>query len=130
LERKVPVLGRPLRHVLELARELLGRDERLLVEHHHGLGHEAPRVGVDLALLARPDLGAVLEHLAGHAHDPAEGLHARDIERDQVPGLDLFGHRAPALLRADQLEAALAGRPEVVERAGQDPGLGSRRAHR
>ncbi len=69
LEGQVPVLERPLRHVLELAGQLDRGHEVVLVEHHLGLGLEAPRIGVDLARLARPDLLAVLVHLAGHAHD-------------------------------------------------------------
>ena len=114
--------------------QLLGRDEVLLGEDQHGLGVDPP--GIRLGLLAavfvaafgrfalRPDGLAVLEHLRGDTSDPAEGLDAGDIEDDLVAGLELLRLIASPLLEADQVEAALDVDPEVLERAGQDPGLG------
>ena len=67
---------------------------------------------------------AVLVHLAGDLDDPAERLDPGQVEDDPVAGLDLLGHPAPALLGADHAEAVLAGGAEVVQRAGEDPGLG------
>ena len=56
LEGQVPVLGRPLAHVLELVDQRLGRDEVGLVEHGDRLGLDPPRVGLGVLLLAlRPD---------------------------------------------------------------------------
>jgi hypothetical protein len=108
------VLGRPLSHVLEVARQLYRRHEAVLVEHHLGLGLEAPRVGVGLARLAGPDLRAVLVHLARHAHDRAERLHPGHVQHDPVARRNLLCHPAPALLGADHAEAVLSGGAEVV----------------
>jgi hypothetical protein len=115
--------------VLELGGHLLGRHELVLVEDHDRLGLEAPGIGVRFARLAGPDLLAVLVHLAAHAHDPAERLHAGDVEHDLVAGRDLLGHVAAALLGSDQPETVVARGPEVVERACEDPGLGGIGGH-
>src|SRR5829696_1226792 len=126
LEGELPVLGGPLPHVLELAGQLDRRHEVVLIEHDLGLGLETPRVRIDLARLARPDLLAVLVHLAGHADDAPEGLHRGHVEGDSVAGLDLLRHPAPPLLRADHSKAVLARGAEVVERSREHPGLGHR----
>jgi hypothetical protein len=116
------VLGGPLAHVLEVGGELHGGHEVVLLQHQLGLGLEAPRIGVRVPGLARPDLGAVLIHLPGHAHHGAERLDAGHVEDDPVAGLHLLGHAAPAFLHADHAETVLAGGAEVVERAREDPG--------
>src|SRR4029077_17109863 len=97
LEGEVPVVGRPLPDMLELGGELLGGDELLLGEDQDGLGLDAPRVDLRLALLLRPDSFPVFEHLRLHPGDSAERLDAGDVEDDLIPGLDLLRLPATAL---------------------------------
>src|SRR5512132_3360351 len=97
----MPVVRRPLAHVLELGDERLGGNELLLRKDEDRIGLDPPRIRLRLPLLAGPDRGAVLEHPRLHLSNSREGLDTRDVEEDLVARLGLEGLPAKALLDYD-----------------------------